>query len=113
MADFGKIVLGLLAVAVICAVAYAGVWWLREDSVNRQTEINRDQFNYQQTLRDELVDQYDDILAVDTQITVVAEDTAAALTAQRAAMVDQLCSIASQITGELSFTHNEIIRKEC
>lgn len=104
-----------LALGILAVGAYQLGWWIKEDSVNRTAEIRRDSFERQETLRDELVDQADDIARVDVQLTnpTLPDETGAALRGQRAAMVRQLCSLAADITGDTTPTIDRIIAEEC
>ena len=107
---------GVAAVAV-CALLWFGYWALRESSVNRNAEIDRNSFERQTTLRSEIVDQYDDIAGVDVQIVQAGDDQelVAVLRAQRVALVDQLCGLSAQLVDAQSVepTVARIINTEC
>lgn len=106
---------GIVAVAALLVGLYLGTWWLREDSVNRDAEIRRDSFERQETLRDELLDQAADLGDLDVQLAnpSLSDDQRDALRGQREAMRRQLCSLAADITGDLTPTIDNTIRGNC
>ena len=85
----------------------------RAPSTLRVAQLLSDRFQ----LRDEIIDQYDDIARVEVQIVQAGDDQdlARALSAQRIAMVDQLCSLADQLSRSQSIEPgvDRIIREEC
>lgn len=107
-----------LTMAIIAAVLvglFFLSWWMFEYRINREGEIRRDSFNFQETAREQVVDLNSDLATIDVQLAgpTITDEMAAALDAQRAAIADQMCDIAADITGETSFTVNQIIKKEC
>lgn len=113
MKEINAILLGFVLLLVAGFGAYQLGWIIKEDSVNRNAEINRGSFEFQQSLRDEIVDQSADLARLDTQIEQATDDQRPVLVAQRNAMREQLCSLAADLTGELSAVHVSIIGKEC
>jgi hypothetical protein len=113
-----KITIGCIVAAIAVALAIGGYqlgWWLREENVNRTAEIRRDSFERQETLRDQIIAQADDLARVDVQLAnpTITGDQAAALGGQRAAMSRQLCSLAADLVGDITPTVNRIIQGEC
>lgn len=106
---------GALLSAALLAALVVGGWQYREYRVNRSAEIRRNGFEFQESIRDALVDQADDLAAIDAQLADpnTTQAQADALTAQRSAMATQLCSLAADLNGDLSPIHNRIIETEC
>lgn len=104
---------------VIGAIALVGLfflgWWMFEYRINREGEIRRDSFNFQETAREQVVDFNVDLATIDAQLAEpsITDTQAKALTAQRAAIADQLCDVAADITGETSHVVAGIIAEEC
>ena len=115
MKDSLKLAGVLVAGAVVAVCAYLGGWWLQEDAENRRAEIRRDSFERQETLRDELLDQAADLTDLDVQLAHpdLTDDQRSALRGQREAMRTQLCSLAADITGDLTPTINTAIEENC
>lgn len=109
-------VIGLiLLLGGIAVGGYQLNWWLKEESVNRTAEIRRDSFDRQETLRDELIDQADDLAGLDVQLAnpTITDDQSTALNGQREAMRRQLCSLAADITGSTTPVVDQTIRENC
>lgn len=106
---------GIIIVALVLAGLFFGGWIIREYSVNRDAEIRRDQFEVQETARDEVLRQATQIEAVDVQLANPTLDDAqkAALNGQRTAMVTQLCNVAASITGGTSPAVDEAVFRYC
>jgi hypothetical protein len=112
------VVLALIGALVLGGVAFGGYhlrWWLREEAVNRTAEIQRDSFERQETLRDQVVAQAADLAALDVQLAnpSLPDETAAALEGQRIAMARQLCSLAADLVGDVTPTVADVIAEEC
>lgn len=107
------LIIGLIAV-VGTAMLGLGLWWFRW-RINAEGEIRRDSFNFQETAREQVVDFGQDLAAIDVQLADpdLTDGQAAALTAQRRAMADQLCDIAADITGTTSVVVAGVIEQEC
>lgn len=113
-----KALAALLVALILAGIAVGGYqlgWWLREESVNRTAEIQRDSFERQETLRDQIVAQADDLAVLDVQLTnpSLPDETAAALQGQRIAMARQLCSLAADLVGDVTPTVADVIAEEC
>lgn len=111
---FGVVIVGGL-VAAAFVLMYLLNWWIFEDSVNREAEIRRDQFEIQETARDELVRQSVDLSELDVQIANpdLTDQQRAALEGQRTAIVRQICNVASDISGSVTPVVDEIITTNC
>lgn len=108
------VTLAALAVAAVVAL-FLGGWWLREYAVNRDAEIRRDSFEYQETRADEIVRQSAVLAGLDADLAghVTAEQRGA-LTAQREAARRQLCNIATDLNPQTATpTVAQIITEEC
>lgn len=78
-------------------------WWLKENSVNRNTKINQDSYGRQVAIADSILDD-------------VAEVQQAGLPdSQRAAIIAQICQNAVMLTGKVPIGNNAeaFIAKEC
>ena len=106
----GVLTLFVIAIVVLTVLGL-GILWVNK---NVGARIQRDGFEYQETAREQVIDQYDDILRVDSQIADpdTTDEQRVALEAQRSAMVDQLCSIANKINGDAGQA-SVIISQEC
>ncbi len=104
MKDNAKTVAGIVAVALLIAgVIFGGWeagWWFTTQNANRDSHVRRTTYGYQQTLRDQITKGISDVLDVDRQLTQATGDNATALTAQRRAMANQVCTEATQVTGD-------------
>lgn len=111
----GTAIGAFLAIAVFgTAMLFLSLWWFKW-RVNAEGEIRRDSFTFQETAREQVVDFGGDLAAIDTQLTEpsLTAQQKAALTAQRKAIVDQMCVIAADITGETSVIVGNLIAEEC
>ena len=95
--------LWLLAAAVGAAVLvgmYQGGWWLREDGVNRTSQINNDSYARQSALAEQVIDLHKEVTDLDVLAAgdVTAEQKTLILT-NRAALVTDLCAKYGQTTG--------------
>lgn len=103
MSKASKIGLGILAavaVAGFLVASYLGGWWLREDAVNRTSQINNDSYARQSALADEIIDLHSQVADLDVRAAgdVTATQKELILT-QRAALVENLCASYDQATG--------------
>ncbi|PIR98113.1 MAG: hypothetical protein COT89_01095 [Candidatus Colwellbacteria bacterium CG10_big_fil_rev_8_21_14_0_10_42_22] len=110
-----QIVITIVTVIAVIFGAYIGIWWLNRDVVNREAEIRRDQYEVQETARDEVLRQAAQIEAVDVQLTnpTMTDDQKATLNGQRAAMVTQLCNVASSISGGVTAPVSDAVQRYC
>lgn len=104
VAVLGSIVALLLLVGVV-VVGYQLNWWLRGQEVNRSAKINNESYNRQTGLVTSILD---DIKQVDGPNVP---------TAQRKAVIAEICNNAEQLTAEfryqLSYTTQSFLLKEC
>lgn len=110
------IALGITAVLVVLLVAaYLGGWWLFRDRVQREGEIRRQSFEYQQGRVDGALNQLADIRAIDTQLSNPALDpaTAQGLRDQRAGIVRQACKSIAEVPGDIPADLAAFKSREC
>ena len=105
----------LFLLVAIFAVGYQLRWWLREDAINRQAEINRDSFEFQETARSEIIDLASDL--AELEVTIAHPDlTPAQVTAfeaQQDAIADRLCEQAARISGDVTPAVDRAILTYC
>ena len=108
-------VAALLVVIGIIVGGYLGGWWLREDAVNREGDIRRNQFEVQETARDEVIRQATDIAMIDVDLAnpELSDQQRAALEGQKRAMITQLCNVASDITGSVTPAVDSVLNQYC
>ncbi len=109
-------ILASLAAVVLLAVAgYQLEWWLREDSINRTGEIRRNSFEVQETARDEVLRQAEQLARIDVDLADPELSSAqrTAITGQRRAAVVQMCNVASDITGSITPAVDAVILRNC
>lgn len=102
LGTFGAVLLGLLVVAALAVGGWKLGWWMQEESTNRRTSIANDSLARQQALVDEVTDKAADLRRIDVQVTTATPEQAAALNAQRAAIVDQFCSAYGGLTNRIT-----------
>jgi hypothetical protein len=88
--------LGLLFAIMLAGHSFG--WWLVADSTNRQAQVNQTSYGYQQSRQDDLSRLVSTVATINTQIPGADPSQAAALAAQRHAVVDQACAAAAQLT---------------
>lgn len=93
------LVAAILAVALIVLGGWQIGWWFAGQNVNRESHLIRNSYSNQQTLRDEITANVQNVFAINAQI---AEDPSAApaLKAQRVAVVNIICGDAVQVVGD-------------
>jgi hypothetical protein len=97
-----KIIGAILASAAIIAGLWFGGWWLREENVNRTTDIANNSMARQQALREKTVDLYTQIALLDIKAAEETDPAKASVVASgRAALVDSYCSTYLQMTPTL------------
>jgi hypothetical protein len=98
-----SVIVGLLLIVGITIGGYQLNWWLREDAVNRTSEINQDSYARQDALTSQVLD---DI--AEAQDPAIPD-------AQRIAIIDQICDSAAKLTGAIALPNsaNQFIAKEC
>ena len=104
--EASSILVGIAVVVIAVGVlvgGWFGYWALREHSANREQNLQRNTFEFQQTSRQEVVKLTNDLADVDVQIAKETDpDVRNALVAQRAGIAHQLCSTASDISSSLN-----------
>lgn len=101
MSKASKIGLGVLAAVLVAGflvASYLGGWWLREDAVNRTSQINNDSYARQSALADEIIDLHSQVTDLDVRAAgdVTATQKELILT-QRAALIENLCTSHGQM----------------
>jgi hypothetical protein len=94
----GKIILiSLLVVAGLVGLYFLG-WFLKEQAVNRTSQINNDSYARQSALVEEIIDTHSQVTDLDVRVAgdVTAEQKTLILT-QRAALVTELCAAHGQV----------------
>lgn len=106
---------GVLTVALVLTALFFGGWAIREYNVNRSADIRRDQFEVQETARDEVLRQAAQIEAIEVQLAnpTLSDNQKAALEGQRKAMEIQLCNVAASITDDTASLINDAINRYC
>lgn len=103
MSKASQIGLGILAVLLVggfLVASYLGGWWLREDAVNRTSQINNDSYARQSALAEEVIDLHTQVADLDVRLAGDVTDSQATLiNTQRAALVVNLCETYDQTTG--------------
>lgn len=97
----------LIALGVVAAIVglSVGGWWLHwalaAKATNNQAHINRSQFGFQQTLRDQITQNITDEGKIAVQIAQTTDPTERAqLQAQDQAVTNLVCTKATQVTGD-------------
>lgn len=110
---------GILAVVVgagVLAGLWLGGWWLREQSVNRNSEINNDSYARQMALSEQIIDLYPQITDLDVRAAGdVTDEQKTLILTQRAALVTNLCAAYDQTTGTVTLPSDihAFAAKEC
>lgn len=95
----GAILLALLlAVGIFFGGRELG-WWLKADNTNRQAHIDRSNFAFQQTLRDQVTQHISDYQNMRAELSQPGIDNAG-VSAQMHATANVICQEAIQITGD-------------
>ena len=88
----------VLAVALVLGMWLAG-WWFTGQNVNKSAHINRTSYEAQKTYRDQIQRDMTVVANVDVQIVTPSNASMVdALKAQRLAVVNQICQIATNLT---------------
>ncbi|MEK6443713.1 hypothetical protein [Pseudonocardia sp. T1-2H] len=112
LAGAGLAVLGVAAAVIFGG--YEGGWWLRADSTQRQGELNRSSYGFQQAHRDELTSEIGAVYTASAQIASAADgQQGSALRAQRFAVLGQVCRTASEITDPLPAQQAQFVQANC
>jgi hypothetical protein len=90
----------LLGIGVFVFI-YLGGWWVTKDSTDRQGEVNRHSYGYQQSARDELTRTIGELNTANVNIAAAPDGLKPALRAQRHAVLAQACRAGSQLVGDL------------
>jgi hypothetical protein len=91
-------VAGVFVLGAIILGGWAAGWWFKEQNVNREAKVLRQSYGFQKTYSEQVTKGIGDISEITVQITAVSKDQAAALKAQRYAILDRVCETASQVT---------------
>jgi hypothetical protein len=107
--------LSVVALVLITVGGYLGGWWLKEDSTNRNTEIQDSSYGRQTALVDEVLDSANEVARIDVAIASADTATQEAYLSQRAAIVLTMCDSAAKLTGKvpLSASAESLIFQEC
>ncbi len=81
------VVVTLVLIIAVVVGGYQLGWWLKEDSVNRNAQINQDSYNRQNALVEQILD---DIREV---------EQGGLPDSQRKAIIAQICDSADKLTG--------------
>ena len=95
----------LLGIALVVAIAIGGwqlKWWMRSETVNRTAQINQDSYQRQNALIEGILDD-------------ISEAQGNLPSAQRIAIVDQVCDSAAKLTGSIQLPASALafIAQEC
>lgn len=102
MKQAGVVIGAAVLVVAIAVGGWVGGWWLREEATNRTTAIANDSLARQSALVDSVLDRHRTALDIDVQLSTATPDQAAALHAQRTAVVNQFCDDYVQLTGRMT-----------
>lgn len=93
--------IGVLVVGALVVVGmYQGGWWLKEDGVNRTSQINNDSYARQNALAGQVIDLHTQVTDLDVRAAGdVTDEQKTLILTQRAALVSDLCSKYDQSTG--------------
>lgn len=95
-----KATVATLGVAAVLVGLWFGGWWLREDSVNRTSEINNDSYARQNSLAEQVIDLHSEIADLDVRAAGdLTDEQKELIGTQRAALVTNLCDAYDQTTG--------------
>jgi hypothetical protein len=98
-----KTVVAVIGGAAVIAGLWFGGWWLREESVNRTSEINNDSYARQTALAEEVIDLHSQIADLDVRAAGDLTDGQKTLIGtQRAALVTNLCGAYDQTTDTVT-----------
>ncbi len=95
---------GVFTLALIAAITVAGWqagWWFKAQNVQKQAHINRTSYEAQKTYRDKIVSDQTVIATIDNQIvdSATTPEQKVALRAQRTAVVNEVCQVATNLTA--------------
>lgn len=113
---FAFLLVAVIIIGLIFGIhaLWTGSWALARANANQQAHLNRNQWGYQQTLREQVTKDIATIKSIDVQITQTSGAESAALQAQRIAIVDQMCHEATQIQGDpLPATQAAFVSQNC
>lgn len=98
----GTALAGLAVIALVILGGWRAHWWFAGQNANRQAHIIRQGYSNQQTLREQITQQIENVGSVSVQIAQSAGDAAEvqALKSQRIAIVNVACQDASEVTGD-------------
>lgn len=92
--------IAILAVVVgLCFGGYEAYWALAGHNADHQAHVDRSNYNFQQTYREQVTSHLGDFNDLSTKIIEDPAD-AAQLKAQRLAILDIVCQNAEQVTGD-------------
>lgn len=101
-------------IAASCVALYAGYWWLHRDATNREGEIKRGTFQYQQGAVAGAQDKAAEVARIDdVQLATATPDQATALGNQRTAIVTQTCQLIARVNGDIPTDLTSFKAKEC
>lgn len=93
-------ILALVLVAGIVVGGYQLHWWLRKNAVNRNSKINRQSYEVQQTYHEKVLDDMASVSAIGTQLAEpgLTAHLRSQLRAQQVAVITQTCDAISRLT---------------
>jgi len=109
----------LFTVALLAAIVLGGWqagWWFKAQNVQRQAHINRTSYEAQKTYRDKIVSDQTVIATIDNQIvdSTTTPEQKVALRAQRQAVVNEVCQVATNLTAsDLSTVIVTFVNSNC
>lgn len=95
----GTVIAGAVTIAALVLGLWWVGWWFTAQNTNKQAHINRSNFGYQQTLRDQITKGIGDYNQVGVDATWPGANTVA-LEAQQHAILNIICGEAVQVTGD-------------
>ncbi len=109
------VIVGLVLAIGVLAGGYQLGWWLKEDRVNRTTDIANDSVARQSALQDELITLNQEIADIEVQIGNAGPDQAQRLRAQVDAMQEQFCTAFGKFNHTMEIPTGVSIRaqEEC
>lgn len=94
-------IIGVIVIVVISVGGYLGGWWLKEDAVNRTTDIDQNSLSVQSTARTVISDTAAEVAKLET-LVVTDPTNAAVYTSQINAISRRGCDRVIVIRGPVS-----------
>lgn len=93
-ATIWQVLLSIVVLAVVAAGFYLLYWFVLRDATNRRATINRETYEYQQTLRSTVTRKMTDIT------TIEAQEQTPQVMSQREAVRAEICGLIDQMRGD-------------